>query len=216
MRYDKGYMSADGDTPSSDVRELDRRAVLDSAAFVTQVVPADLARPTPCEGWTLRDLLLHMAAQHRGFADAAAGGGMDLEIWQPRAEIADPVAEYQASVDVVIDAFAAPGVLDRRFGLAEFGAEATFPAEQAIGFHLVDYVVHAWDVARTLGREYQPDDDVATAALAVALAVPNGPERTRPGAAFRPGTDLGPGVPVIDRIVAHLGRDPDWSPGDER
>jgi uncharacterized protein (TIGR03086 family) len=206
-------MSADRDAPSIDVRDLDRRAVLDSAAFVARVTPPDLARPTPCEGWTLRDLLLHMAAQHRGFADAAAGGGTDLETWQPRLDAADPVAEYQASVDVVIDAFAAPGVIDRRFRLAEFGAEATFPAEQAMGFHLVDYVVHAWDVARTLGQDYRPDDDVAEAALAVALAVPNGPERSRPGAAFRPGNDLGPEVPVIDRIVVYLGRAPDWSPG---
>jgi uncharacterized protein (TIGR03086 family) len=189
-----------------DVRDLDRRAVLDSAAFVRPLTTADLARPTPCEGWTMRDLVLHMAAQHRGFADSAAGGGMDLETWQPRVDVADPVADYLASVDEVIEAFAAPGVLDRRFGLAEFGAEATFPAEQAIGFHLVDYVVHAWDVARTVGREYRPDDDVAEAALAVALAVPNGPERTRPGAAFRPGTDLGSDVPMIDRIVTYLGR----------
>jgi uncharacterized protein (TIGR03086 family) len=205
-------MSADGDPPSIDVRELDRRAVLDSAAFVGRLTPADMVRPTPCEAWTVRDLLLHMAAQHRGFADAAAGGGMDLETWQPRADVADPVADYLASADEVIDAFATPGVLDRRFGLAEFGANATFPAEQAIGFHLVDYVVHAWDVARTVGHEYRPDDDVAEAALAVALAVPNGPERTRPGASFRPGTDLGPGVPIIDRIVGYLGRSPDWSP----
>ena len=195
------------DQPS--IVDLDRRAVLDSAALVDQAGPADLARPSPCAGWTLRDLLAHMAVQHRGFASAARGGGMELDLWQPKPDVDNPIVDYRESVDLVLDAFAAPDVLDRRFALPEFTTEATFPAERAIGFHLVDYVVHSWDVAKTLGLDYRPDDEVAAAGLAVALAVPNGPERLREGAAFSPGEDLGTGVPVIDRIVAYLGRSPD-------
>jgi hypothetical protein len=50
----------------ADIRELDRVAVRASIDVVSQVVPADLARPTPCQAWTLRDLLAHMTAQHHG------------------------------------------------------------------------------------------------------------------------------------------------------
>lgn len=32
-----------------------------------------MSRPTPCAGWSLRDLLARMTVQHRGFAAAAAG-----------------------------------------------------------------------------------------------------------------------------------------------
>jgi len=35
--------------------------------------------------------------------------------------------------------------------LPEVRAGITVPAPIAIGFHLVDYVAHGWDVARTLG-----------------------------------------------------------------
>ena len=193
-----------------DIRELDRRAVLDSLRFVEQIGPDDLDRPSTCAGWTLRDLLAHMTVQHRGFASAARGGGMELDVWRPTTDVDDPVADYRDSVEDVLGAFAAVDVLDGRFALPEFTTEATFPAERAIGFHLVDYVVHSWDVARTLGLDYQPDPDVAAVALGVARAVPNGPERLNEGAAFRPGRDLGGGVPVIDRIVALLGRSPNW------
>jgi hypothetical protein len=34
-----------------------------------------------------------------------------------------------------------------------------FPATLAIGFHLVDSVVHAWDVARAIGETVTPDGE---------------------------------------------------------
>ncbi|HET6709804.1 maleylpyruvate isomerase N-terminal domain-containing protein, partial [Amycolatopsis sp.] len=39
-----------------DLRELDRRTLLVLDKMVAGVTPADLARPTPCAGWTLADL----------------------------------------------------------------------------------------------------------------------------------------------------------------
>src|SRR5690606_13803666 len=80
----------------------------------------------------------------------------------------------------VVAAFAAGGVLQRPFPLPELRAEP-FPAEQAISFHLIDYVVHSWDVARTLGLEVGFDDDVLAAAETAAADVPTGPARPAPG-----------------------------------
>jgi hypothetical protein len=60
------------------------------------------------------------------------------------------------------------------------------PGRFAIGFHLVDYVVHGWDVARTLGIAYELPPDVLAAALPIAEAVPAGDARLAPGAAFAP------------------------------
>jgi len=130
---------------------LDASAVRASVQVVSRARPADLARLTPCGAWTLADLLAHMTAQHNGFAAAAAGDGADLVRWQTGAPAADPAAEYAAAAERVVAAFGAPGVLDRDFALPEINPQLRFPAEQAIGFHLVDYVVHGWDVARALG-----------------------------------------------------------------
>ena len=55
-----------------------------------------------------------------------------------------------------------------------------------LGFHIVDTVVHGWDVAHSLGRDYRPDDELVNLALAVAEQVPDGPNRREPGASFAP------------------------------
>jgi len=95
--------------------------------------------------------------------------------------------------------------------LPEISPTLRFPAAEAIGFHLVDYVVHGWDVARALGRGYDLEPRVLAAALPIARAVPGGDRRRRPGAAFAPRVAASSGGP-LDQVVALLGRRPDWSP----
>jgi uncharacterized protein (TIGR03086 family) len=195
-------------TIMSDVVALDALAVRASVELVERARPADMARPTPCADWTLHGLISHMAAQHYGFA-AAAGGDGDLARWRPRRLGGDPVADYRASAATVLAAFSAGGVLERQFPLPEFAAGPFFPARQAVGFHLVDYVVHSWDVAKTLGVEVRFTRELLDAALQVAQAVPGGEARLAPGAAFSPAVAWRDGPP-LDRIVAVLGRSPDW------
>jgi uncharacterized protein (TIGR03086 family) len=194
---------------SGDIVGLDARAVRASVQVVSQADAADLARPTPCTGWTLSDLLAHMTAQHNGFAAAAAGAGADLVRWQTGAPAADPVGEYAAAAERVLAAFAAAGVLAGEFALPQISTELRFPAAEAIGFHFVDYVVHGWDVARALGLGYDLDPDVLAAALPIARSVPDGERRRRPGAAFAPRV-AATGSGVLDEIVALLGRRPGW------
>jgi uncharacterized protein (TIGR03086 family) len=199
-------MSAPGMRRS--IVDLDAQAVRASVQVVSRASAADLARPTPCPDWTLAELLAHMTAQHNGFAAAAAGDGADLVHWQTGAPVADPVGEYAAAAERVIAAFAAAGVLAGEFVLPEISPTLRFPAAEAIGFHFVDYVVHGWDVARALGRDYDLEPYVLAAVLPIAQAVPDG-ERRRPGAAFAPRVAATSGGP-LDRIVALLGRRPDW------
>ena len=194
-----------------DYRELDARAVRWSIALVEQASPGDLGRPTPCGAWTLAELLAHMAVQHDGFADAARGVVTDVDRWQPSVP-ADPVRAYVASANGVVAAFADDAVLTRRWTLPELSTDVAFSARRAMSFHLVDDVVHSWDVARTLGAAFAPEPDLLAAALEVAQAVPDGPSRRSPGAASAPGVDVADGAGVLDRIVAMLGRDPAWRP----
>ncbi|ETK35925.1 TIGR03086 family metal-binding protein [Microbispora sp. ATCC PTA-5024] len=195
-----------------DIRDLDRRAVLASVAMVARIGAGDLARPTPCAGWTLADLLGHMTAQHHGFAAAAEGTGADREAWRVRPLGEDPPAAYAAAAERVTAAFAAEGVFGRRFALPEFGDGAVFPAAQAMGFHFVDYLVHTWDVARSLGTVYEPEPGLAEACRPLALAVPDGGTRLAPGAAFRPALRAPAEASPFAEILAFLGRSPTWDP----
>ena len=83
---------------------------------------------------------------------------------------------------------------------------------RARGFHLVDYVVHAWDVARAIDAPYAPDDDVADAALEVARAVPDGDNRRGPRSNFAPALIPAGGAGALDTALRLLGRDPGWTP----
>jgi uncharacterized protein (TIGR03086 family) len=198
------------DTNEPDVLDLDRRAVLASVEVVSRVGDADLGRPTPCEGWTVADLLGHMTAQHHGFAAAAAGGGADPAVWRPRAPGVDLVGEYAAAAGDVLAAFAADGVLDRRFALPEISTRVQIPARQAIGFHFIDYLVHGWDLSRALGLPYEPAPGMAEAALPIARVVPDGPRRLEPDSAFRPGLPAATDATALDQVLATLGRSPSW------
>jgi uncharacterized protein (TIGR03086 family) len=159
-----------------------------------------------------------MTVQHRGFAAAARGCGTDLAAWRPAtvadAVTADPAGTYAAAADDVIRAFAADDALQASFALPEFGAGVEFPGAMAIGFHFVDYVVHGWDVARSIGAGFELPDDVMAAVIPLALAVPEGAMRTGDGAPFAPAITASGQASDLDRILRYLGRCPEWtSPG---
>jgi uncharacterized protein (TIGR03086 family) len=72
-------------------------------------------------------------------------------------------------------------------------------------------VVHGWDVARSLGLDYELEPDLLGVALAAAEAVPDDDRsRRRPGAPFAPPVSAPAGAGQLDQVVALLGRTPGW------
>ena len=202
------------------LRTHHREAVLATIDIVQRVSTGDLERPTPCSGWNLLELVAHMTAQHRGFAAAAHGAGADPAVWETSAVIdavaADPAGIYAAAACELLTAVAEDKVLTHLFALPDFGQDAVFPFEQAIGFHFIDYVVHGWDVARTVGLPFELSDNVIDAALALGSQVPGGDYRTGASAPFGPVLDQVPNGTGFDRLLRHLGRSPAWSTPDEQ
>ncbi|MFI1992195.1 TIGR03086 family metal-binding protein [Actinoplanes sp. NPDC020271] len=188
--------------------DVHRTAVRATVALVDRVTAADLNRPTPCAGWDLADLLAHLTAQHRGFAAAVRGHGRDPAVWEPARPGKDFRERYAEAAAVVVEAFAAPGALDREVDLPELSTERTFPARLALLFHLVDYVVHGWDVAAALSLPFELPDEVVATALPIARAVPGGESRLIPGAAFAPARPVPPGTGPLREILLLLGRQP--------
>jgi uncharacterized protein (TIGR03086 family) len=202
------------DTHMTTFIEAHRAAVLASVNVVDTVRHDQLTLATPCAGWNLVDLLAHMTVQHRGFAAAARGLGADLAVWEPESVVAavtaDPAGSYAEAAHDVLAAFAAPGVDEAPFALPEFGTDAVVPGAMAMGFHFVDYVVHGWDVAATLGITYDLAPDVIDAVLPLVLAVPDGDFRDQAGSPFARAVPSDAGGD-LDRILRHLGRQPEWA-----
>lgn len=199
---------------SQDLAPLHRAAVLHSVTVVDAVTASDLDRPTPCAGWTVADLLAHMTVQHRGFAASVRGGGSDIRIWDPAtvaAEVrADPARSYAEAAHDALAAFSADGLDDAVCALPEFGSEAKVPGSIAMAMHFVDYVAHGWDVAAGLCVPFRLPDEVVAAALPIVLGIPDDESRDVANPPF------GHAVPAtatteFDRLLAHLGRRPDWS-----
>jgi uncharacterized protein (TIGR03086 family) len=193
--------------------DLHRRAMRHSVDVVGLIGDDQWDAPTPCTQWTLRQLVEHMTSENRGFAAAADGETADRTVWDLLDLSGDLRADYLESAERVVRSFNRPGVLDGEFWLPKIRDSVRFPARQAIGFHLLDYVVHSWDVAASLRHPIAFDDDLVAAVQEVAdRDVPDGPRRHRPGATFAPPVPVDGGVPAQDRLLAVLGRPPDWTP----
>jgi uncharacterized protein (TIGR03086 family) len=207
-------------TQAPDVIALNRIAVETTVEIAASITSESLARPTPCAGWAVRELLGHMTGQHLGFAAAATGKPTALEDFAPVPIDGDPIAVYRLAADDVLAAFAEDGVLTRAFHLPEISPVQTFPGRVAIGFHLLDYVVHAWDLARGLDVPLDLDPALTGITLAIARQVPAGDARTKPGAAFQPvladpagpAGSSGSAGSALDQALRLLGRDPAWTP----
>jgi uncharacterized protein (TIGR03086 family) len=192
-----------------DIQALDRRALDAAGGIVARVRDTDLDRPTPCTGWDLRALLVHMAGNNNGFADAAAGAAADPRVWDGAGLGADPAAEYEKSARRVRGAFAENGVLDRTFEVFGYGA---VPGGTAVGMHFIDYLVHGWDVAVTIGAEPELDPELCLAVLRIGSRWP-----ADSSAIWGPGAPFGYRIPVPDdappahRMLGFLGRSPTWT-----
>lgn len=183
------------------------RAVRLSIDAVEAASDASLSIETPCNGWDLRALLEHMGTQNRGFA-AAARGANDPAVWVVNTAV-DPIGDYVRSAHDVVEAFA---TCEAKTLLLPEIPPGEFPTRSALGFHLIDSVVHAWDVARSVGHTIELDTDLAPTALRIAEAVPTGTARLRPGAAFGPALEVTDTTATLDRILRILGRSPGWLP----
>ncbi|NAZ82268.1 TIGR03086 family protein [Kineococcus sp. R8] len=182
------------------------RALTAARGVLVGVDDADLHRSTPCTEWDLADLLGHMLGQNHGFATALRRGDAPRSAYagRPVMGTATLLREWDASARQLTSACSSPAP---RPGvhLAEVAAHTLLPMKAVVAIHLLDTVVHTWDIATSLGQDHRPDDDILESVAATALRVPTGPPRSTLGAAFAPPvpateTDL------WDTVLMHLGR----------
>ncbi|MEU9383957.1 TIGR03086 family metal-binding protein [Streptomyces sp. NPDC048279] len=190
-----------------DIRELDRHALATMAAVTARIGPDQLRLPTPCADWTLHGLLRHQVSENLGFAAAAGGVTGDLRAWDQGTLGEDPHQAFLDSAAAMTSAFT-EDVLDRPLQIREFGF---FPGRVALGMHVLDCVVHGWDVAQAIGVAYDPDADLVQHSLKVAALIPAGaPSDDRPRTAFAPVVEIAVGSSGLERLLGLVGRRQAW------
>ena len=165
-------------------------------AVIARVRPDQHGDRTPCEEWTVKDLLEHMIGVVAGLGAAAVGA--------PRQEFRlgdDPGGQFEEAAAAALAAWRRPGVLEQIVD----GGPGPMPGRVLAGINLLDTATHTWDLAVATGQPAGLPDVVAAAALETSLATIS-PE-IRPGR-FAPEIVLPDGADLTGRLVAFLGRTP--------
>lgn len=180
-----------------------------AAAFldVLGAVPDDeLAAPTPCEDYAVRDLLNHLMywapyliAAARKEQAAPQAGERDVDLVKGEWRLA-----LKAGVTELAEALREPSAWE---GVTTFGS-VDLPAERIGSMALTEFVVHGWDLAVATGVEFRCEPATAKAVEgALAELAPQGRGYGVFGAEIAvPET----AVPLA-RVLGLSGRDPDWS-----
>lgn len=129
-------------------------------------VPDDAwARPTPCDRWSVRDLVNHLTAEHlwahdllRGSTVEQVGDDYDGDVLGP-----DPVAAWDRAAERSGEAWRAAAP-DGTVNLSSGDA----PVERYAEEMLLDLTVHAWDLARGAGLDERLPEQAVTHCLAYA------------------------------------------------
>lgn len=156
--------------------------------------------PTPCEGWTVRDVVQHVIETERDFLT-----GQGLETGSAP-DLADPSRAWATHAAAVSEVLGREGVAEREYD-GYFG-RTTIAATMA-DFYGWDIVVHGSDIARATGQRWSISEEEAADLHATADGWG--------GALYSEGICAG-AVPIPDdaspteRLLARLGRDPGWQP----
>ena len=168
-------------------------------AVVDALRPHDWDAPSPCEGWTGRDVLEHVVSTQCDFLGGHGidVGGVDDAAMSLRADPARAWHEHDHRMRAVLgDRAVAEKEYDGVFGRSTIGEAVT-------RFYGFDLIVHRWDLATTGGR----DEPLSGEELdAVAAAADGFGEHLYGEGVCKPAVEVGEDASPQERVLARLGR----------
>ena len=180
------------------------------ARLAEGVTDGQLADPTPCPEYAVRNLLGHLVGLSVAFRDA---GRKDLGATtdtSPDSALPDIGPGWREELPKVLaelaEAWRDPAAWT---GMTRAGG-VDLPGEIAGLVATDELVIHGWDLARATGRPYAPDPAALQTCHDFLAASVDDPDR---GEIFGPVVPVGPGTSLLDRAVALSGREPGWKPG---
>lgn len=160
---------------------------------------------TPCDDWTVRDLVQHLLGGSRMATVLAEGGTREEAITALSTPLdeGDAPAALRRAFAAEAEAFARPGVLDRTLP----HPATDLPGADVLGFRITDRAVHGWDLARATGQDERLDPEVVEVVWAGAEPmIPMLPSIGIFGDG--PSGDVGPDADLQTRVLDALGRRP--------
>src|SRR3954454_23702112 len=183
--------------------ELLQRVVDETSRVIDHVSDAQMANPSPCEGWDVRDVVNHITGGATMFALSVEQGAVPDDVLgrlMGGDNLGDdPKGAWKIAADHAMDAFEQPGALDKIVTLP-FGQ---MPASVALGIAVFDVLTHAVDIASAPGQHGE-DLDLVETALSMGHQMV-GPELRQPGI-FDPEQPVAADAAPELRLLAFAGR----------
>ncbi|HEX2315558.1 MAG TPA: TIGR03086 family metal-binding protein [Thermomonospora sp.] len=178
------------------------RAVTYTLGALAAVTPDALSRPTPCAGWDLRALLVHLNDGLVALHEAVELGhiAVDPPPGDRPGDGADLVSVVRANATGLLGAWThaeGPGKV--------MIADLPITAAIVTSTGAVEIAVHGWDVARACGVRKPIPDALAEQLLPLSALLVTDQDRPVRFAAPVP---LPASANPADLLLAHLGRDP--------
>ena len=146
---------------TTEVSQVHRQALAAVRPIVAAIRDDQWDLPTPCAGWTVRDLLNHIvagnlwaAALARGRTIDEVGTALDGDMLR-----SDPLAAYDMSAESAASVFELPGALDAPCAVS-YGP---VPGSVYAGHRFIDVLIHGWDLASATGQPTDLDPDLVAA-----------------------------------------------------
>ncbi len=174
-------------------------AAAQAERLVTAVSADQLADPTPCPAWTVRDLINHVTTGNLLFAAIVSDG--------PRPDRSadhlgdDHVAAFRDSLTRLSEAFAKHDVLSGTYATPM----GEGPGALLVSMRFNELVVHGWDLAKATGQRTDLDQELAEASLASFRAAPFLPRGE--GKPFGESMPVAADASAADRLAAFMGRE---------
>ena len=175
--------------------------------LVEETESAQLADDTPCDGFTVRDLIGHFTLGRFIFGAGMAGDGarqQELIATMP-AQIGDALGDdhhenYEQATEAINQAVAGGADVTETVSLV-FGE---MPASYALELLSADNYVHCWDLASATGQAFEPPEHLTDAAATFFSSFIT--EDSRAGSAFGPEIDAPAEANRFDRMLTFCGR----------
>ena len=195
-------------------RRIDPLIALDQAQTAAAAVIAKLDDrhwdlPTPCDEWSVRDVVNKMTASTIVFTAFGERRRPEpaYDLVHP-AEIVgdDPLGTFQSAATECRRVWRSDGALD---GTAP-STVGEYPAKAVLNARIFDTTILTWDVATAVAASHGISDELAAYVLRVAKALVGNVRAVSPERYKDPADH--PDQPLLEQMIAATGRDPKWRP----
>lgn len=186
---------------------LYRRSVSDFVDRAERIGPEQWSAPTPCQNWTVRELLNHIVSEDRWMVPLFAGQAIEEVGDRFDGDVlgSDPVGNAVEAAKQAEAAVSEPGAMERTVQLSFGPTQAREYVEQM----LAENLVHTWDLAAATGTDRRLDPESVHECTQWFI---DREELYRQSGGIGARLSVPENATDQDRLLAAFGRDPGWSP----